>query len=170
VAHRSASTSLCGRARVSREKSPTPAPVPCSGHRLSAPIPAPTLHQEPPDGSPRAAPPLPLYRTAVGAHCASPSRDGRLRRRTTAAAVSCATLPPASSRHHRPDATTSICVHVMQRLPLPLGAKRLKPGESRQAASCDCKLCCHHLSKPLLLPTLMPCYVCACANAVRRCA
>jgi hypothetical protein len=126
VAHRSASTSLCGRARVSREKSPTPAPVPCSGHRLSAPIPAPTLHQEPPDGSPRAAPPLPLYRTAVGAHCASPSRDGRLRRRTTAAAVSCATLPrcPAcwypedrvpphtSSKSRQRAVRASTCCHI----------------------------------------------------------
>jgi hypothetical protein len=43
--------------------------------------------------------------------------------------------PPASSRHHRPAATTSLRVHAMQRLLLLLGAKRLKPGVSRQATS-----------------------------------
>jgi hypothetical protein len=43
--------------------------------------------------------------------------------------------PPASSRHHRPAATTSLRVHAMQRLLLPLGAKRLKPGVSRQSTS-----------------------------------
>jgi hypothetical protein len=44
-------------------------------------------------------------------------------------------LLPASSRHCRPAATTSLRVHAMQRLSLPLGAKRLKPGMSCQAAS-----------------------------------
>jgi hypothetical protein len=80
------------------------------------------------------------------------SRDSRLRRRALRSSAmprhrdarcsslranphSMGRLPPASSRHCRPAATTSLCMHVMQRLSLPLGAKRLKPGMSRQAAS-----------------------------------
>jgi hypothetical protein len=80
-----------------KENTQSPLPMPCSGHRPPAPILAPTLHQDPSDGLPRAAPLLPHCRTAVGAHCAPPSRDGRLCHRATTTAISCATPPLCST-------------------------------------------------------------------------
>jgi hypothetical protein len=71
--------------------------------------------------------------------------------------------PPASPRHCRPAATTSLCMHVMQRLPLPLplslDAKHLKPGASRQAAL--------H-ARQAALPSPQQASVGACPNALPR--
>jgi hypothetical protein len=50
----------------------------CYGHRCQF---RPAPRQGPPVRSHRATPPLPRCRTAVGARCAPPSRDGRLHRR-----------------------------------------------------------------------------------------
>jgi hypothetical protein len=101
--------------------------MPCSGPRLLALIPAPMSQQEPLDGSPRPTPPLPRCQTAVIARCAPPSRDGRLRRRA---------LRPSAVPHRRDARCSSLHANLRSiGLPLPFGAKRLKPGASRQAAS-----------------------------------
>jgi hypothetical protein len=79
--------------RVRGKNSPIPHAPPLL--RLAGPlvsILAPTLRHEPPHGSPRVTPPLPRCRTAVGACCVPPSRDGCLRRRG-AVTVSYATPP-----------------------------------------------------------------------------
>jgi hypothetical protein len=124
AAHRSASTSLCDRAHASGKKYPIP-----HTRALFRPPAAGT------DSSPHATP-----RTSGRVTSGRPTppslpdcRGSSLR----ANPRSMGHLPPASSRHRRPAATTSLRVHAMQRLPLPLplDANHLKPGASHQATS-----------------------------------
>jgi hypothetical protein len=160
AAHRSASTSLCGRACTSREKSPIPRAR--ALFRPPALIPPPrrtknlwTGHLGPPHPSLAAGLPFELVarRCHVMAACAAGRCDHQ---------ICHATVMPSARRYVPTRAAWATCrlPHLgIVGLPLPLNAKCLKPSTFCQAA-----LCAHQAA----LPSPQQASIAACPNALPR--